>query len=188
MRWQALFDDLEAQAATLARAERAAEVEERTRLEVAALSIAQRLRPALGRSLRLIADGSVQVHGTLCHVGADWVLLDEGAGREVVVATSAVSQVIGLGPLAASGPPGGLDERMTMRLALRRIARDRSAVALHLRDGHVRFATIERVGADFVEVSVHAPGESRRPREPAGRLLVALAAVVAVRRAGVAPG
>ena len=53
MRWAALFDDLEAQAEALEHAERAAELQERTRAEVAALSLLDRLRSALDVPLRL---------------------------------------------------------------------------------------------------------------------------------------
>jgi hypothetical protein len=48
MRWDALFADLEAQAEALERAERAAEVDERARIEVGALGLLERLRPAIG--------------------------------------------------------------------------------------------------------------------------------------------
>jgi hypothetical protein len=65
---------------------------------------------------------------------------------------------------------------------LRGVARDRSPVRLHLRDGGTVEATIDRVGADFVEAATHAPGEPRRRPDVREVELVPLAAVVAVRR------
>jgi hypothetical protein len=184
MRWDALFADLEAQAAAQARAERAAEVEERTRAEVGALAISDRLRGALGQPLRFHVAGAVTVAGALRHVGADWVLVDEGAGREVLLANGALLRVSGLTRhSAAGGAPGVVEARMSLRHALRAVARDRSGVRVHLRDSTVLSATIDRVGADFLEVALHASGEPRRRGDVREVALVALTAVAAVRRA-----
>lgn len=183
MRWEALFEDLEAQAAALSRAERAAEVEERTRAEVGALGIADRLRAALAMPVRIHTEGGLRLAGTVRHVGSDWLLLDEGAGREAVVATAALLRVSGLGPVSApSADAGQVEQRLGLRHALRRIARDRSGVALYLRDAQTLWATIDRVGADFLEVALHASGEPRRRGAVREVTLLALSAVVAVRR------
>lgn len=183
MRWNALFDDLEAQAADLERAERAAEVDERTRAEVGALHVLDRLRAAAGNSLQLHMRGPLQLSGELRRTGPDWALLDEGAGREALVAFGAVLRVSGLGRVSAvPGSAGIVESRLGLRHALRGIARDRSAVRLHLLDGSVLPATVDRVGADFIEVAVHAPGEPRRRSEVREVALVTLSALVAVRR------
>jgi hypothetical protein len=183
MRWDALFADLEAQAAVQAQAERAAEVEERTRSEVGALHIAERLRGALGRPVRVHAAGGVVASGVLGHVGADWLLLDEGGGREALLASAAVVRVSGLTRYSGvDGSAGVVESRLGLRHALRGIARDRSGVSLHLRDSTALSATIDRIGADFVEVALHAPGEPRRHGEVREVALVALSELVAVRR------
>lgn len=185
MRWEGLFDDLEAQAEGLARAQRAAEVEERTRGEIGRLGVLDRLRAALDRPVRLRVDGGLAVAGTLERVGPDWLLLDEGAGREVVVVTAAVLGVRGLVRYSATpGTAGVVESRLGLRHALRGIARDRSAVRLHLRDGTTVDATIDRIGDDYVEVAVHPAGELRRRQEVREVELVPLAAIAAVRRAG----
>ena len=183
MRWDGLFADLEAQAAALYQAERAAEVEERTRGEIATLHWQHRTRAAVGATLRVRLAGGGQVSGVLVRVGPDWLLMDEGGGREVVVVATAVVGVRGVGRCAAVPDSEGLVEsRLGLRHALRGIARDRSAVRVQLSDGTTLDATIDRVGSDFIEVAVHPAGEARRRPEVREVELVPLSAVVAVRR------
>ena len=183
MRWDALFADLEAQAESLAQAERAAEVQERTRAEVGSLTLVDRLRPALGSSVRLRTAGAGTIAGRLDRLGPDWLLLDQDGGREVLVRLGAVSAISGLG--RAATVPGSLDAvtaRLGLWFVLRRIARDRSPVAVQLTDGTTLAATLDRVGSDFVEVAMHAPGEPRRVGAVRDVLLVPMAGLVAVRR------
>lgn len=183
MRWDHLFADLEAQAAALEVAERAVEVGERTRIEVAALSVGERLRAAIGKPVGIRIAGDLHLRGALARVGPDWLLLGEAAGRESLVALPAVRSVAGLGRLSAPvGSLGAVAARLTLRSALRGIARDRSPVRLHLVDGTVRDATLDRVGADFVEAALHAPGEPRRRGAVREIQLITFSAVAAVRR------
>lgn len=186
MRWDDLFADLEAQAAALDVAERAAEIAERTRIEVGGLGMRERLAAALGSTVRGQVLGGVAFAGTIERVGPDWLLLDEGDGRESVLALAALASVTGLGRTSAvPGSGGAVHARLGLRSALRGIARDRSTVRLHLRDGITLDATLDRVGADFVEVARHAPGEPRRRGEVRDVVLVPLDAVAVVsRRAG----
>ena len=183
MRWEALFADLEAQAAAAEQAERAAEVDERTRGELAALGLADRLRAADGALLRLRLAGGLTLAGAVRSVGPNWLLLAEDAGREAVVPLAAVLGVRGLSRYSAvPGSAGIVASRFGLRLALRGVARDRSPVRLELADGTTVHATIDRVGADFVDVATHAPGEPRRRGDVSEVELVPLCALVAVRR------
>ena len=182
-RWQALFADLEAQAAAAEHAERAAEVDERTRGELAGLGTIDRLRAADGAAVRLRVSGGRTLSGVVDRVGPDWLLLAEDAGREAVVPLAAVLGVRGLSRFSAvPGTAGAVSSRLGLRSALRGIARDRSPVRLELADGSGLDATLDRVGADFVEVAVHAPGEARRRHDVAEVELVPFAGLVAVRR------
>lgn len=186
MRWDELFADLEAQAAALTRAELAGEVDERTRTEVGALSLLDRLRAAIGTPLRLHvhagASGLV-VSGSISRVGPEWVLIDEQDGREAVVALAHVLRARGLARYSAvPDSMSVVESRLGLRHVLRGVARDRSAARVHLVDGSVLDATIDRVGADFVEVATHAAGETRRRSEVREIEALPLRAVAAVRR------
>lgn len=183
MRWNALFADLEAQAESLAQAERAAEVQDRTRTEIGTLTLVDRLRPALGAPIRLRTAGAGTIAGLLDRIGPDWVLLEQDGGREVLVRLGAVTGVSGLGRSAAV--PGSMDAvsaRLGLWFVLRRIARDRSPVALVLSDATTVAATLDRVGSDYVEAAVHAPGEPRRVAAVRDVQLIPMAGLVAVRR------
>jgi hypothetical protein len=173
VRWDALFDDLAAQAAALEQAERAAEVEERTRGEVGALTLADRARASAGSPVRLRLRGGVALAGRLARVGPDWLLIDEDADRETVVARAQVLSLRGLGRYSAvPGSAGVVESRLGLRNALRGIARDRSAIRVQL----------DRVGGDFIEVATHPAAEPRRRPDVRDIELLPLAAVVAVRR------
>ena len=183
MRWDVLFADLEAQASALDTAQCAAEIEERARIELRRIRLQDRLRPARESAVRVRCLGGFAVTGTVTRVGAEWLLLDEGGNREALVVTATLISVSGLGRLsAAPDTEGVVESRLGLSHALRGIARDRSTAAVHLVEGTVADGTIDRIGADFVEVAAHAPGELRRRSEVRDVLVVPLSAVVAVRR------
>jgi len=183
VRWDAVFADLEAQAEALEIAERAAEVQDRVRAEVGELTVVDRLRPAVGTVLRLRTVDGLVCAGTLARVGPDWVLLEQDGDRELLVCLAAVTGISGLG--RQSAVPNSMDvvsSRLRLWFVLRRIARDRSPVSVRLADATALAATIDRVGADFVEVAVHPPGEARRVAAVRDVLVVPMTALVSVRR------
>jgi hypothetical protein len=183
MRWDGLFADLEAQADALANAERDAEIEERTRAETGQLGLVDRLRPAIGMPIKLRCLGGVTLAGQLRQVGAEWLLLDEGSGREAAVVLASVTTVAGLGRLSAvPNTMRQVESRLGIRHLLRGIARDRSVLRAHLLDGTIVDGTLDRVGADFVEIAAHAPGEIRRRGEVREVLVLAIAAIAVLRR------
>ena len=97
MRWEALFDDLEAQVEALERAELTGAVDERTRGETAVLSVLDRLRASVGEPVQVRCGPGPDVNGTLQRLGPDWLLIDLGGGREALVLLAALSSVRGLG-------------------------------------------------------------------------------------------
>jgi hypothetical protein len=187
MRWQQLFEDLQAQFETEEAAAERAEVASRARLEMGAVHLAERLGGALGSPLRLAVRGAGQVAGVLLDKGPDWLLLEDDQGRELLVALAAVRTVAGLGRRTAVPEPAGtVRGRLDLRRALRGLARDRSAVQLVLDDGGVVSGTLDRVGADYVELAVHPVDEPRRRESVQEVRAVVLAAVAVVRT--VTPG
>jgi len=197
MRWDRLFDDLEARFEELADAEAAAELADRERVTGGAVRATQRLSGAIGMTVRIRLAGGPVVSGTLRGVGPDWLLLTGGQQRDCLVASAAVIAVEGL--TATTGHElSGVAARLDLRKALRGLTRDRSPVAVALagwsggaaagfgaaagsaESGEI-IGTIDRVGADFIEVAVHAAWEPRRASAVRSVALVPLTAIVLVR-------
>src|SRR3954464_13412531 len=110
MRWQQLFADLGAQfdeaeaaaeraeSATRARTEAGGRpVGRGGRAEAGAVRLAERMAAAVGQPVVLRCRGAGQVSGVLADTGVNWLLVEEEAGREVLVAGAAVLSVAGLG-------------------------------------------------------------------------------------------
>ena len=181
MRWEALFADLDAQLAAAGAVELADEVSDRSRREVARLHLADRARLAVGADLTAGVPGIGTVSGRLLRSGPGWWLLG-AEGSEVVVCTDAIAWVSGLPALAADpDATPAVERRLGLGYLLRGIARDRSAVSLVLRDGTTLHGTLDRVGADFVDLAEHAPGEPRRAGSVRGARTVPFASLAALR-------
>jgi hypothetical protein len=180
VRWERLFADLEAEAAALDRLALEADVADRIRAEWSALSVGDRLGAHGGRTITChLCDGQA-VTGTVSEIGSDWVLLDGGQGRGVLLPLHAVDAVDGLGP---AGLPPSVRSPVALTVALRALARDRAPVALALRGGRTLTGTVNRVGADHLDLSLHPAGEPWSSRGSATVRTVSLAAVVLVRTA-----
>jgi len=149
MRWERLFADLEAEAAEMEARARDAEIAERTRAEIAAVRWLQRLRGATGTTVSLAMAGAGPLSGRVRYVGPDWVLVDV-VGQDVLVPAAAVLGVTGLGTAA---PPDVERVPLTWAAAWRTLSRDRAVVRVERTDGSVVSGRVDRVGADFVEVS-----------------------------------
>lgn len=181
MRWARLFADLEAQLQAEAAADLASEVASRTRHEVGKATMADRLRAVIGHPIRIGCAGAGKVSGQLRDVGAGWLLLDEGMGREVLVNLATVGVVEGIGQNHETGPDSTVTRRLDLRYAIRGLARDRAPVQVLLSTGQTLTGTFDRVGSDFADLAEHAPGALRRPTEVRAVRVVSLSAITAVR-------
>lgn len=182
MRWQQLFADLSAQFEEEEAAGEHAESASRTRAETGALRLADRLGGALGQPVVVGCRGAGRVGGVLAETGVDWLLLEDERGIEHLVALAAVTTVAGLGRRTAPAPEGAaVRVRLDLRRALKQLARDRSVVQLVLDDGDVLTGTIDRVGADYLEIAEHPVEELRRAEAVRGVRAVVLTAVAVAR-------
>ncbi|MGH8835959.1 MAG: hypothetical protein ACRDWG_13345 [Actinomycetes bacterium] len=189
MRWEDLFADLTAEFEALESAELAAEVSDRTRRELARIRLEDRLRAAEGGAVAVTVqalDGGHTVSGRLLDVGPDWMLVERAdAPIEVLVPLSAVGTVIGLSSGASEpGSEGHVQARLGLAHVLRGVARDRAAVCLAIRGGGPMLTgTIDRVGADYLDLAEHAPDEPRRAGSVRAKRTVPFAAILFVQRA-----
>jgi hypothetical protein len=180
MRWDDLFRDLEAQLDAAGAAELDAEVADRSRREAAQLALVDRARAAVGHPVALRVLGAGQVDGVLVDVGSAWLLLRETAGRQVLVPLTAVVSLAGMRAwTSVPGEGGQVFARLGLGSALRGISRDRLPVQVWLTDASVLTGTVDRVGADFVEVTEH--GEVRRRGDVGAVRTIPFAAVALLR-------
>jgi hypothetical protein len=187
MRWQQLFADLQAQFEAEETAAEQAESASRARAEIGALGLADRLGGALGLPLVLGCGPVGTVAGVLAEVGPDWLLVEDDGARQCLVALAAVRTVAGLGRrTAVPEPMGAVRRRLDLRRALRGLARDRSAVQVVLDDGGVLGGTLDRVGADYVELAEHPGDLPRRAEAVLGVRTVVISRIAVVRT--VVPG
>ena len=183
-RWEALFADLEAAAEAEANAEQRSEVADRVRAEFARLRLIDRLHPLIGTAevVRRGVCGQEPVQGSLAALGIDWLLLAGPSRDELLVALPAVQWVQGLRHESAEpGWEGVVGARLGLRVALRRIVRDRSVVTMALTSGDVLAGRLARVGADHVELQRVEPGGGPAARA-AETITIPLSAVAFVRR------
>ena len=195
MRWDQLFADMEARFDELQDAQAAAEQADRDRVAAGAVLMTQRLSGSLDQHVSIRLAGTQPVTGTLRSVGPDWLMVEEGYQRQSIIALDAVVAVEGVRASTGSAPEG-LALRLDLRHALRAVARDRSPVAVALAgtafasrgeagafsDGAGEIiGTIDRVGADFIEVAVHAAWEPRRAGSVRSVALLPIGAILLVR-------
>lgn len=181
MRWHRLFADLETELAAVEALERDTEVAERTRAEVAKLRLVDRLRMAGEATVTLCLAGAGQWRGQVTDTGPDWVLLHGDGRGDLLAAVDAITSVTGLpGWAARPGSEGRVAERFRIGAVLRGVARDRATVRVLQRDGTGLTGTVDRVGADYLELAEHDPDQPRRPHAVRAVRLVPFAALAAV--------
>lgn len=145
MRWDRLFEDLEAQAAEIARDERDALVEELRDGEWAETS----WRQLLGGTVEIEARGAGRLGGAVELVNEQIVHLI-GRRTDYVIATGAVLAVHAAERRADD--PGRVDSALGWGHVLRALRDAGDPIAICLVDGSVRQGTIAIVGKDFVRV------------------------------------
>lgn len=183
MRWDALFDDLEAQFAAENRLGHEAEISERARIETAGVELHERLRGSAGSQIGVLLASGTLVRGGLAHVGSEWLVLNEGM-HQWLVPFAAVVSYQGLGRLA-QGTRSKTELMLGLASALRGLARDRAELAVYLASGSGREqqlgGVIDRVGRDHFDLAVVAPGEVRRAGNVSSVMTVPFVSLAALR-------
>ena len=194
MRWDRFFDDLEDQLASEWEAERAALDTEAERLRLSRVQLSERLTLLAAREGASptvasfdLADGTT-VRASVTGVGADWVALAlaDGPGGAVVVPFASMGAIglphADLLRTARPAPPRSpLADRLTFGFVLRDLVRRRAGVAVHLVSGRVLTGTIDRAGADHLDLAVHDLGAPRRADAVSGYRLVPFGAIAWIR-------
>ncbi|MHA7272056.1 MULTISPECIES: hypothetical protein [unclassified Arthrobacter] len=179
MRWESLFQDLEAQFAAARLIAVEGEITERSRLEFAALTAMDRIRGQQGVTLRIRTPSGALFSGVVRQVGSEWLVLATGSGAAMIPAI-ALSTVEGMGRQAVA-EPSVVATRLGLGSVYRAFARDRTLLTLQLAIGGVRLdGTIDRVGKDFLELATVPLGEQRRKGSVAGVVLIPFSNVEAV--------
>jgi hypothetical protein len=179
MRWERLFDDLEAQLASDDAHDLESEIADRTRRERALIDLHARLLANVGMRTTWWVGGEALV-AQVVDVGPDWVLVEPTPARPVLLRLGAVRSVAGLRRGAQT--PSVVARRFTLALALGAISRDRASVEIRDVDGRQLVGTIDVVGADHLEIAEHASDEPRRSANVTSVALVPYASLAWVRR------
>lgn len=188
MEWDRLFEDLEDQIASGWEAERAALDAEAERTRIAALDLRTRLGAltAEGAIVSVVLSDATRLRGRLRAVGADWAGLAplDAPGLVLLPAHGVETWGVDHGALLSSGagvePLSPLRERMTFGFVLRDLARRRRGVTVRLRSGTILTGTIDRAGADHLDLALHDAGVPRRTHAVTGFRIVPFAAVLSI--------
>ncbi len=189
MRWERFFENLEQQLDSEWEAERAALDTEAERLRIARLPLSHRM-------LRLAADSSeasvevsvevrpdVTLRGRMTGAGADWLTVDSRRRHGAALIPHAAILTLGLEPadlLRSARVPAGestISARISFGFVLRDLARRRQAVRVHTDRGAVMTGTIDRAGADHLDLALHELDEPRRPAAVSGHRTVPFTAI-----------
>lgn len=182
MRWDSLFEDLEAQLWAEDRLNFESEISERARVEDAAVGLSDRLRASTGQVIGVGLLSGAVIEGTLAHAGAEALLINDGR-HQVLVPYTAASRYEGLGR-GAHGEASAVRRNLGMAGSLRALARDRAELAVSL----LRFdsqpvvhGVVDRVGRDYFDLAIVPPGESRRHGNVSRVWTVPFASLAAIR-------
>lgn len=172
MRWDDLFETLEAEAGGLERQHRDADFADRTRSAHAKVTWLLRCG---SEEITVRLNGAGVLRGVPDTVTPWWMLLRTGESMDWVVSTSAVMSVTGLSDLAAP-QSSAIDERLTWSHAWRVLGRDRSNVRVTCIDATVVEGVPDIVGRDYVQLR---PYDGGRPtdRPPQAVPYAAIAAI-----------
>jgi len=188
VRWDELFADIEGQLEHELSLERIGLAHEAERLRLARLTLGERLRGMSrgDRGVRLMLVDGLSLELRVESAGADWIAGEAHLGRSrrgVVVPIASVAaampsrdQLDDPGPGTAAPAPAALADRLGLAFVWRDLCRRRVVVELRTLAG-VYHGTIDRVGADHLDLAERDPDHGSRPAAAARIRVVPFAAV-----------
>lgn len=203
--WDRFFEDLEDQLDSEWEAERAALDTEAERLRIARVPLHDRLvaMSRMAKEISIHVGDASQLVGRLTRVGADWCAVVPDAATRAHAHTQtpapapapAPATIVPLAAIVELGAPAevvleavrdaqpgsALALRMGLGFVLRDLARRRTPVTVGLVDGRSRSGTIDRAGADHLDLALHDRGAPRRMRNVTGYRIVPFPALRTVR-------
>lgn len=201
MRFDDLFDDLEAQLELELSAEEAGLRVEEERLRIARLGVRERIMAlAHERTVGAVAAVRLELHGGITVTvrpstfGRDWLAGDLIDGSpwhpQCVLPLAAIAAIVldrgqvdpSLEEIATPGQDRLID-RIGLPFVLRDLCRRRTSIELVTASGAVH-GTIDRVARDHLDLAVHEAGTPRRDRAVRQYRLIPLATIRLLRLAG----
>lgn len=197
--WDRLFEDLEGQLAAEWESERAALDAESERLRVSRLELRSRLRVLCAAAAPATIDlpGSARIRARLHSLGSDWVAATIIEAEET--STTRSTRILPLHAVRGLSVDHGLllsslddsdaatpvlRERMSLGFVLRDLGRRRVPVRIISVDGSDLYGTVDRAGADHLDIALHDPGEPRTAQAVRGFRIIPFSAVTSVQTVG----
>lgn len=191
VRWDRFFEDLQGQFDAEWEAERAVLDTEAERLRLSRVALRERLavlaRGADRAEVSFELVGETTLRARISAVGADWTGTETPGGRSAVIPVAAICALsVAHADLLRSARPlaperTSLAERMTMGFVLRDLARRRVPVTIVTASARTFSGTVDRAGADHLDLAQHDPGAPRRFEDVRGYRLVPFASIALIR-------
>ncbi|SEB94039.1 hypothetical protein SAMN04489807_2462 [Microbacterium hydrocarbonoxydans] len=195
--WDGLFEDLEGQLAAEWESDRAALDAESERLRISRLELRTRLRMLCSAAAPATVDlpGGHRLRARLQALGADWIATveSEGSGSRPSTRIIPLHALRGIevdhGLLLSSleqdlASHPVLRERMSLGFVLRDLARRRVPVRVISIEGVDLHGTVDRAGADHLDLALHDQGEARVAAAVRGFRVIPFRALACVQTAG----
>lgn len=179
MTMKRIFLDFELQLEARRAQEVAFEAKEVMQSESSKLMQIDRLAAQLDRSVLIEVAGGMRWEGVMESFGSGWVQLHTHS-ENILVPVSAVTWWEG-GNRFASQDTGEVRRKLTFNFALRALSTSRiPARVFHIDGGSTSEGTLERVGMDFVEMSMHGLESNYRSKKISGYRTIAISRIAAV--------
>lgn len=177
MRWDSLFDDLEAQLAEQGRAQLRDEIAENTRIERATAELSGSLSRFHGCELSVKLAGHTEIRARLGPCAEDYFCLETDLSQWVIryQAVESIALPAATKPAAASSTQG---RAIRFSAVIRGMLRDRSRCQIYGIHGLlIAEGTLGQAAKDFLVISTHQRDEYVRSSEPSAQLMIPLGSI-----------